>query len=41
MKERLGLSIAKTIVEQHQGFIKATSAKHHTVFDVMLPLHEL
>ena len=37
----LGLSIAKTIVEQHQGFIKATSAKHHTVFDVMLPLHEL
>lgn len=37
----LGLSIAKTIVEQHHGLIKATSENQHTIFDVMLPLHEL
>ena len=37
----LGLSIAKTIVEQHHGFIKVKSENQKTSFDVMLPRHEL
>ncbi len=37
----LGLSIAKMIVEQHHGLIKATSENQQTTFDVMLPRHEL
>ena len=37
----LGLSIAKTIVEQHHGLIQVKSENQKTSFDVMLPLHEL
>ena len=33
----LGLSIAKLIVEQHQGIIKATSYDHVTTFEVFIP----
>lgn len=33
----LGLSIAKMIVEQHQGIIKAQSLNHITTFEVYLP----
>lgn len=33
----LGLSIAKMIVSQHQGFIKAKSQNHITTFEVILP----
>lgn len=33
----LGLSIAKTIVELHHGFIKARSNENQTVFTIILP----
>lgn len=33
----LGLSIAKTIVEQHGGSIKLTSENHMTTFEVVIP----
>lgn len=33
----LGLSIAKMIVEQHQGFIKVESHQNITTFEVMIP----
>ena len=33
----LGLSIAKLIVEQHQGIIKAKSYDHVTTFEVFIP----
>ena len=33
----LGLSIAKMIVNQHQGFIKAISQNHQTTFEVIIP----
>jgi two-component system sensor histidine kinase VanS len=33
----LGLSIAKMITKQHQGFIKVTSQNHITTFEVILP----
>ncbi len=33
----LGLSIAKTIVEQHGGSIKLTSENHMTTFEVIIP----
>lgn len=33
----LGLSIAKMIVEQHHGFIKAMSENHITTFEVLIP----
>lgn len=33
----LGLSIAKLIVEQHQGIIKAASYDHITTFEVFIP----
>ena len=33
----LGLSIAKMIVNQHQGFIKAISQNHQTTFAVIIP----
>ena len=36
----LGLSIAKMIVNQHQGFIKAKSYDHTTTFEVILPKKE-
>lgn len=35
----LGLSIAKMIVQQHQGFIKVISENNQTSFDVMIPIH--
>ncbi|MEG0276651.1 MAG: HAMP domain-containing sensor histidine kinase [Coprobacillus sp.] len=35
----LGLSIAKMIVQQHQGFIKVKSEDNLTSFDVMIPIH--
>ncbi|MCD7950380.1 MAG: HAMP domain-containing histidine kinase [Erysipelotrichaceae bacterium] len=35
----LGLSIAKTIVEQHDGMIKLTSDNHMTTFEVTIPHH--
>lgn len=37
----LGLSIAKMIVKQHNGFIKVKSENNLTSFDVMIPIHTL
>jgi two-component system nitrogen regulation sensor histidine kinase GlnL len=34
----LGLSIAQTLINQHQGVIEFTSASGETVFTVFLPL---
>lgn len=35
----LGLAIAKSIIEAHQGTISAKSDEHYTTFTMMIPLH--
>ncbi|MCU7925710.1 MAG: nitrogen regulation protein NR(II) [Candidatus Thiodiazotropha sp. (ex Dulcina madagascariensis)] len=37
----LGLSIAQTLINRHQGLIEFTSKPGHTVFSVLLPLEQI
>ena len=37
----LGLSIAQSLVQQHDGIIQCKSQPGHTVFSVILPINDL